>query len=140
MSDDLLPQRVTSKINHSTGSDCWEWAASTNACGYGRVWWEGANRLAHRVVYELIRGPIPPGLTLDHLCRVRHCVNPAHLEPVTGSENTRRGNVPSVVAARTGLCVAGRHPLSGENVGFQSGGKRYCRACKAEHSRRRKAA
>ena len=69
----------------STG--CWEWTGHVNNAGYGRV----KNDYAHRLAYEMFVGPIPDGADLDHLCRRRSCVNPAHLEPVTRSENVRRG-------------------------------------------------
>jgi hypothetical protein len=73
-------------------SGCWLWQRGIHHSGYAFV----ARQLAHRYVYELHRGPIPEGLTLDHLCRVRHCVNPEHLEPVTMTENLRRGRVAKV--------------------------------------------
>ncbi len=65
---------------------CWRWTRGTNADGYASF----GPVPAHRAVYELLVGPIPPGHELDHLCRVRNCVNPHHLEPVTRSENRRR--------------------------------------------------
>ena len=71
---------------------CWLWTASVNEDGYGQFM---ADRsvLAHRFAFELLRGPIPRNLELDHLCRVRPCVNPDHLEPVTHEENVRRSKV-----------------------------------------------
>lgn len=72
---------------------CWLWTASLTGDGYGRISLGGKfgpMGLAHRVAYELLVGPIPEGLELDHLCRVRRCVNPEHLEPVTHAENVRR--------------------------------------------------
>ncbi len=70
---------------------CWRWTGSVTPQGYGMFAFSDEGKRAHRVMYELLVGPIPEGLTLDHLCRVRHCVNPEHLEPVTLAENVRRG-------------------------------------------------
>ena len=71
------------------GIFCWDWLGGKSN-GYGRFWVEGRLVQAHRWAYETMVGPIPEGLTLDHLCRVRYCVNPSHLEPVTLGENIRR--------------------------------------------------
>lgn len=77
------------------GPGCWEWKASKDRKGYGhfsaRERGKGLTVVAHRISYELLVGPIPDGLTLDHLCQNTSCVNPAHLEPVTVQENLRRG-------------------------------------------------
>lgn len=72
------------------GGWCWVWQGTGTKTGYGQISVEGSQRYAHRVSYELHVGPIPDGLQIDHLCRNTSCVNPAHLEPVTGAENTRR--------------------------------------------------
>lgn len=69
---------------------CWHWRGSLNENGYGMSYLGGGRQLAHRRMYELLVGPIPEGLTLDHLCRIRFCVNPDHLEPVTLLENLAR--------------------------------------------------
>lgn len=69
---------------------CWTWTADLCSRGYGQIGWKGHSKLAHRRAYELLVGPIPDGLVLDHLCRNQSCVNPAHLEPVTRAENNRR--------------------------------------------------
>jgi hypothetical protein len=74
---------------------CWLWMRSLSPDGYGWASLAGRTSQAHRLVYVLINGDPPSGLTLDHLCRVRHCVNPDHLEPVTNAENLRRGNTPT---------------------------------------------
>ena len=105
---------------------CWIWSGAINN-GYGRAYIAGRLFYAHRVVYEVIVGPIPEGLELDHLCRVRACVNPAHLEPVTRAENLRRG----LKGELTTRCPAG-HPYDGANTRKRSNGHRVCRACHRE--------
>ena len=82
---------------------------------------------AHRVSYELFRGPIPDGLQIDHLCRIRHCVNPDHLEAVTQRENILRGTSPSAKAAARDACING-HPYTPENTKLFRG-DRQCRTC-----------
>lgn len=70
---------------------CWLWQRQIDCWGYARMEMIGySTTLAHRIVYELFMGPVPEGMELDHLCRVRHCVNPGHMEPVTRTENQRR--------------------------------------------------
>lgn len=70
---------------------CWIWTACVEASGYGRMGWNGRATQAHRVSWSMWRGEIPKGLVIDHLCRVRSCVNPDHLEPVTAGVNSIRG-------------------------------------------------
>src|SRR5258707_32147 len=72
-------------------SGCWLWLGALNAAGYGRFAFNGKNSRAHRVAYQLMKGAIPRGRHLDHLCRMPCCVNPDHLEPVTNRENVVRG-------------------------------------------------
>lgn len=91
-----LPENFQAKIVINDDTGCWEWNASRTPDGYGVVSYpprSGRTRNVHRVVYELLIGPIPEGLTIDHLCRVRHCVNPAHLDPCTHQMNCRRGKI-----------------------------------------------
>lgn len=83
---------VASDLYVADESGCWLWTGIVGANGYGRARRGQRKISAHRVVYEQHMGPISDDLMLDHLCRVRHCVNPAHLEPVTNAENQRRGN------------------------------------------------
>ena len=70
---------------------CWIWTNSIHRNGYGRIWMHGKEYLPHRVAYEEFIGPIPEGLDIDHLCRVRICCNPKHLEPATRQVNIQRG-------------------------------------------------
>ncbi len=112
------------------GSPCVLWQGARNNNGYGVRTVCQRQVLAHRYAYEMERGPIPDGLELDHLCRVRECVNPAHLEPVTHAENMRR----SAPAQKT-HCQRG-HEFSDENTRIAPNGRRICRACRREWQRR----
>jgi hypothetical protein len=107
---------------------CWLWVGGIQPKElYGNFWLDGTTVRAHRYAYELLVGPIPEGLTLDHLCRVRHCVNPAHLEPVTQAENNRRAS------ART-HCKWG-HEFTPENTYIHpKRGTRICKACAKRRS------
>ena len=87
----FLLARLEERLAPVTESGCWLWLGELNRNGYGRLSVGGRRAMAHRLAYELLVGPIAPGLVLDHLCRVRCCCNPAHLEPVTVRENTHRG-------------------------------------------------
>jgi len=82
---------------------CWTWSGGLRADGYGRFTFNGHRSMAHRFAYEMAKGPIPLGLDIDHLCRVRHCVNPHHLEAVTRRENLLRGAHPNMIKARARL-------------------------------------
>jgi hypothetical protein len=75
------------------GTPCWIWQGAKTRNGYGVTTVSGTSTLAHRAFYMMFVGPIPPGLQLDHLCQVRPCVNPEHLEPVTATVNVRRSSV-----------------------------------------------
>lgn len=121
-----LPERIEARIDRQADG-CWIWTGHIDRDGYGR----GPRSLAHRLVYEASGHSIPAGLELDHLCRVRACVNPDHLEPVTRVENNRRR------WAGRDECEAG-HPLSGDNVRAyidkKGSNRRACRACDRRRS------
>lgn len=112
---------------------CWLWTGGLND-GYGRFRAGGKPVQAHVYSYERFVGPVPVGLVLDHKCRVRCCVNPAHLEPVTNEENIRRGDAGVWLLAKT-HCPSG-HPYAGDNLYFHRRGDRLCRTCSREAARR----
>lgn len=126
--------RFWSKVDRSGGANaCWLWSGSTKKTkGYGQTSAHGWTYRAHRVSYELSVGPVPKGLVLDHLCRVRSCVNPAHLETVTNRENILRGTGAPARYARQANCPKG-HTYT--DIGTQ----RRCLICKNEDSRQRRA-
>lgn len=120
-------------------SGCWIWTAG-KVQGYGKLKVSGRHWRAHRYSWEMLVGPIPDGLELDHLCRVIACVNPAHLEPVTHRENLRRGRRTNAVGLP---CVTRRHLiLTDADVSIVRSGKtkgtRRCRRCREEGTARRK--
>lgn len=110
-----LGRRIACAVD-VTPTGCWEWRLTRTRLGYGRVRWTGVDEYhAHRLAYEVFVGPIPEGLTLDHLCRNRACVNPGHLEPVSQRENVLRGAAPASRNAVKTSCDHG-HELVGGNV------------------------
>lgn len=123
----------TFRTGHHDESGCWLWAGARDAYGYGAA---TGHTKAHRLVYEALVGPIPRGLTIDHLCRVRACVNPTHLEPVTRGENVLRGESRGAVALRENHCYQG-HSFTPENTIVRRDGSRLCRSCKRKRERER---
>lgn len=121
-------ERFWAKVDKT--DTCWIWTASTDPGGYGCFQVDGRSVKAHRWAFEILVGPIPFGLHIDHLCRVRSCVNPDHLEPVTVAENVNRGlrGKPQVTQCPQG------HPYAGDNL-YEYAGRRYCRRCKRAHWR-----
>ena len=107
---------------------CWLWIGA-RCLGYGVIRVGTKQVKAHRVFYEHLIGAVPTGLQLDHLCRVKNCVNPSHLEPVTPRVNTLRGVGPTAQNAKREQCLNG-HPFLGENLYLAPDGERGCRACK----------
>lgn len=125
--------RLTDQRGHE---DCWPWLGNIALTGYGRISIGNRLQYAHRIAYTLAKGPILGGLTIDHLCRNRACVNPAHLEMVTLSENIRRAGLHGIAAihAVKDTCPQG-HPYDGLYV--HSGRRqRTCRTCAREANRR----
>lgn len=134
MSEQQLSERFWAKVDKT--ETCWLWIGHINADGYGRVRTGGKVVQAHRVSYETANGPIPAGLTIDHLCNTRSCVRPVHLEAVTHQENTRRA------AERRTHCPNG-HPYAETRVSDYRGST-CCIECRrnaaAAYMRRRRAA
>lgn len=125
-----------STLDERTG--CRVWTGAVDGNGYGKLSTVDGKSGAHRAAYETWVGKIPAGLTLDHLCRNRRCINPAHLEPVTVRENSMRGIGLTARRARQTHCKRG-HELSGPNV-YVWRTSRICRTCSAERKRRDKTA
>ena len=98
--------------------------------GYGRVLVGKTQLPAHQTVWELLVGPIPDGLTIDHLCRNRGCVNPDHLRAVDMKTNVLANFSPLAAKSRQQFCKHG-HLLSGENLYLTPSGRRQCRNCRA---------
>lgn len=133
-----IEQRFWPKVEF-TGF-CWLWTAHLDHSGYGVTWLNGRNHGAHRVGYEILMGPIEPGLFLDHLCRVPRCVNPDHLLPCTPRENTFAKNSQSLTVqlALRDECIRG-HRLVEPNLILSAleRGSRVCLSCSRARSNRR---
>ena len=136
-----LIERVLRRIVVDEETGCWLWQGAVGHNGYGRIGEHGREFRPHRVTYEHFIGPIPDGLTLDHLCHTndaecfdgadclhRRCCNPEHLEVVTIGENVRRGT------ARLTHCKHG-HEFTPENT-IQTATQRVCRECSLARARR----
>lgn len=118
------PERFLAYSNQ-VPDGCWVWLGPVTKAGYGQLWTGEKRITAHRFSYEFYVGPIPEGFVVDHLCRNKRCVNPAHLEAVTNIENLIRGNGKHVSALLTNVCCRG-HELTPDNVSISNG----CRSCK----------
>lgn len=125
--------RFWRRVNKATASGCWEWTGQEGH-GYGFIEVDGRRILVHRFSYELLVGPIPAGLVIDHLCRNTRCVNPDHLEPVTSVENTMRGQTLAAINAAKTTCPNG-HPLPE----YVKGGTRWCNVCRRANDARKRA-
>lgn len=143
-------ERLNRFIFAVTESGCWIWMGVLNRAGYGIITFynqakkQYRTKLVHRLTYEEYRKSIPDGLQIDHLCRVRCCVNPYHPEAVTPAENVRRGMASFDVARRAATaarlakthCVHG-HPYDESNTRRTAAGKRTCIACQTLRNRSR---
>lgn len=125
--DRSLEQRFSEKYEIDALSGCWLWLAGINRDGYGHLRDASKTLSAHRVAWELHCGAIPDGMEIDHLCRVRRCVNPDHLEVVPHAENVRRGEPATKTHCKNG------HPYDDKNTYWKPdkfrGGRRQCRVC-----------
>lgn len=127
-------------------SGCWLWIGALDAYGYGafaiKIDGKWGMRKAHRIAYERFVGPIPDNLEPDHLCRTKCCINPSHLDPVSGRVNTLRSDGVTAKNSRKTHCNEG-HAFDGSNLGFkidQRGRKhRYCKQCNHDDGMRRRA-
>lgn len=133
--------RFWSKVEKTDG--CWLWTGAKTQWGYGNFYLAGRYLAAHRVAFEWAKGPVPTDRELDHLCRVRHCVRPDHLEAVTHRENDIRGvGVAATNVVKT-HCDAG-HLYDEANTYYRPdggghNGVRDCRRCRADSAARRRA-
>jgi len=141
----ILADHIREKIAPFPETGCWLWTGSHDKDGYGRAYFQKKMKMAHRVCYEFFIGPIPKDKELDHVCRVRCCVNPSHLEPVTHAENMRRSDINTQRVVRSNKerakarthCPQG-HPYSGANLYIPAGGERRCRICNKHAQQRRR--
>ena len=121
--------RFMNFVSPEPNSGCWLWSGNCSPDGYGMFQIGSVNKqTAHKFSYQSFVGKIPDGLQLDHKCRVRCCVNPEHLEPVTMRENILRGMSLPAINARKSSCKHG-HALTEENVRRRKDGSRNCKAC-----------
>lgn len=122
--------RFWSRVDKRGPLGCWQWTAGKLTSGYGSFRVGNRAHVAHKYAYEALRGPVPEGKQLDHLCRNRACVNPDHLEPVPQRVNCLRGISLPALNARKTHCIHG-HEFTPSNTYVNPKGHRGCRICRA---------
>ncbi len=131
--EELLLARLEQKLDKS--GDCWLWKGAISGPGYGMISVHNSSQYVHRLMYEIAIAPIPAGKVVDHLCRVRSCGNPAHLEVVSNRENVLRGSGISAINARKTHCKRG-HEFTPANIYWSSDGRRRkCKPCALARSK-----
>lgn len=116
----------------SKADECWIWIGAVDKHGYGSILEEKKVKKSHRVSYEMFYGKIPNHLVIDHMCKIKRCINPRHLRAITRGENTLTGSGVSAINKRKTHCIRG-HELSGENIFlYKRAGhiNRQCRLCR----------
>jgi hypothetical protein len=135
--DNATRERFWSKVNKTAG--CWLWLGPTRSYrGYGRFQLDSGYHMAHRIAYTLEVGPIPDDYQIDHLCRVRHCVRPDHLEAVTQYVNNMRSESVTARESRQTECIHG-HKFTPDNTYLTPTGRRQCRTCTKDRCSRQDA-
>jgi hypothetical protein len=134
----MATKSLTERILGATKTNetgCWIWQLKLHSQGYARMSVNGRGTYVHRLSYQIWIGPIAEGLQIDHLCRVRSCCNPWHLEAVTPRTNSLRGESVAARAAKVKQCPHG-HPYEGSNLIIKKDGSRGCRECHRDGGRR----
>ena len=121
-------RRFERKVEVIPFVECWLWTGTVNAKGYGIIIIQGRANIVHKVALTMRGVVIPEGMQVDHLCRVRNCVNPRHLEVVTGWVNRLRGFSPPAINAKRTYCVHG-HEFTEANIRIANGTRRKCKTC-----------